>query len=493
MDNNIILILNIEQMNIIAYTIKIFIISILSLLICIKITNTNIEIKKILVAILTLFFSALATGVVKYYSNSYMSIITHIILISIIYSLIAKRKIGYSIIATTISYSINYISLFLSLIISFFIEAFHFIDNDYINMIIIFLIDILILYSFFRIRKFKYGFSFLQNNLDNDILDILILNISVVILLAFITFTDPSLLRNTLFFTFIIFSFIMFFTIKKLLSIYYKQKLLKQNIEYTNNQLINKNEQLNQLEQENIRFSKISHSISHRQKMLEFKLKQLETLLSDDQIKKLNSDITFISTQQNELGKLNTIQNTNIPELDDMFSYLKSECNKYNINFYLICKGNFLNLVNNYINKDSLSILIADLIKNAIISINNNSNPNRSIMVIIGFIDNCYKLCVYDTGKEFDIIAFDKLGKEAYTTHSDSGGTGYGFMNIFDIIRFCKASLIVCEKGKPNKNDYTKYISVEFNSLNKRNIYTYRFSKLSLSADSEFKVFPLEK
>ena len=43
----------------------------------------------------------------------------------------------------------------------------------------------------------------------------------------------------------------------------------------------------------------------------------------------------------------------------------------------------------------------------------------------------------------------EKLGKKPSTTHKDEGGTGMGFMNTFDTLRKCKASLTIEEFNKP--------------------------------------------
>ena len=104
----------------------------------------------------------------------------------------------------------------------------------------------------------------------------LILNISVIIIFSFIVLTNYNeSFTSALGFGFIIFSIMMFITIQKSLQLYYKQRLLVQDLEETKKELEDKKKEIKQLEQENLNFSKTSHSIAHKQKALEYKLNEL--------------------------------------------------------------------------------------------------------------------------------------------------------------------------------------------------------------------------
>ena len=82
---------------------------------------------------------------------------------------------------------------------------------------------------------------------------------------------------------------------------------------------------------------------------------------------------------------------------------MQSECEKNKINFELQINGNIHHMVNKFIAKENLEILLADHIKNAIIAINYSENINRSILVKLGLIDGFYSIYIYDTGIEFEI------------------------------------------------------------------------------------------
>ena len=265
----------------------------------------------------------------------------------------------------------------------------------------------------------------------------------------------------------------MFITIQKSLQLYYKQKLLIQELNETKEELGKKKQEIEQLEKENLNFSKTSHSIAHKQKALEYKLNQLmlkaEIAPEIDIEDKVNEIAKELQTQTEvELSK------TNISEIDNMLKYMQSECIKNKIDFQLQLSGNIHHMVNKYVSKENLEILIADHIKNSIIAINHSENINKSILVRLGIIDGIYSLYVYDSGVEFEIDTLLKLGKMPSTTHSDDGGTGMGFMNTFDTLKKYKASMVIKEYGKPSKDNYTKLVIIKFDHKNEYKICSYR-------------------
>ena len=244
--------------------------------------------------------------------------------------------------------------------------------------------------------------------------------------------------------------------IKESLQLYYKQKMLVKDLEETKEELEEKNNKIKELEKEIIKSGKRSHSISHRQKILEHKLEELS----------MKSEISEmdIKSRIEKVGKdirkepVIVLAKTGIVEIDDVLNYMKSECLKKKIDFQLQLSGNIYKMINNYVSKDELEIL----------------NINKSILVRLGKLDGTYGLYVYDSGIEFEIETLLKLGKKPATTHKESGGTGMGFMNTFDTLRKHKASFIIEEYGKPVIDNFTKVLKFKFNSKNEFKICTYR-------------------
>ena len=268
----------------------------------------------------------------------------------------------------------------------------------------------------------------------------------------------------------------MYITIEKSLNLYYKQKLLVQELKETKEELIKSKTEIQELEAENLSFKKKSHSLTHQQKALEYKMQQIlmQTEISQEQSAKVKSKLERIKKEIYKEQENIENDKTGIEEIDDMLKYMRSECNKNKIEFILKIKCNIHQMINNAISKEDLEILLADHIKNAIIAINHTNNINKTIMVKLGKENSIYKLEIYDSGIEFEQETLKKLGKIPSTTHADEGGTGMGFMNTFETLRKYKASLIIEEYGKPNKDNYTKLLSIKFDKKNEFKIQSYR-------------------
>ena len=440
-----------------------------------KITNKKLQLNfKIIYDIIIAIIVGIICSIIRYKISYLTSIVLEILMLSIIFS---KDKIINGIFTTVISLAINYIILTISIIIAFIVNIIMKFDNSYINLSIIIISHLIILYNIFKIRRLKHGFSFLQKNIQNEYLDILILNISAIILFSIIILvnSDLSMIKN-IGAGLIIYIIIMFITIQKSLQLYYKQKLLEQVLEKTKNKLEEKTKEVEELEKENIKISKKNHTLSHKQKSLEYKLDEVlnKTEISKEEVGELTDRIEKIRKELYKEKIATELSKTGIPQIDDMLKYMQSECKKNKIDFELQLKGNIHYMTKNLITKEDLETLLADHIKNAIIAINHTDNINRSILVRLGEIDGIYSLYIYDSGIEFEKETLENLGKKPSTTHVNEGGTGMGFMNTFDTLKNCKASLTIEEISEPNKDNYTKVIIIKFDNKNEFKINSYK-------------------
>ena len=396
-------------------------------------------------------------------------------MLGLVYSKITKSNIGKSIITTTVSLSINYAIFFMSVIISYIPNGLLNVNNNYWSLIIILLIYSSFILILLNIKRLNKGLIFFKEKLRDDNIDILILNISAIILYMIIVLSNYNkIAAREIGFSLILFAIIMFITIQKSLQLYYKQKLQEREVEEIKEELKNRDKEIEELEKENLKLNKKNHSIAHKQKSLEYELEQM--ILNNqivngahvkDKIENLSKEM------QNETVSVE-LTKTHIDEIDSMLKYMQSECTKNKIDFELQVNGNIHQMVNTYIEKEDLEILIADMIKNAIIAINHSENINKSILVRLGLIDGFYSLYVYDSGIEFEINTLINLGIKPNTTHADNGGTGMGWMNTFDTLKKYRASLVIDEYGKPVKDNFTKVIKIVFDNKNAYKIESYR-------------------
>ena len=417
------------------------------------------------------------------------SIICNFLFISFCFSKRTHMPYLYSISLNIISLSINYIILSISIFIVFLISDALKFYNVIINFSYIIIIYTILMKFLIKLKRLENGISFLKNKFKEEYLNLLILNAGTVILYFAIILSNYD--NDSVFYIMIggvfLISIIMFITIQKSLQLYYKQKMLVRDLEETKEELENKKKEIEELEKENLEFSKISHSIAHRQKSLEYKLNELsmKNEMADEISLRINSLNKALSKEV-----IVSLKKTEIPEIDDMLKYMKSECVKKKIDFQLQISGNIYKMINNYIKKEDLEILVADHIKNAIIAIEYSKNINRSILVRIGKLDETYGLYIYDSGTEFEIDTLLKLGKKPATTHKDSGGTGMGFMNTFDTLRKHNASFIIEEYGKPVTDNFTKVLKFKFDNKKEFKICTYR--KEEIEKQDKEKVLKVE-
>ena len=349
--------------------------------------------------------------------------------------------------------------------------------NSYFKLMLIFSIQFIFLVFLFKIKRFRYGLAFLERKFSDEYADLIVLNLSAIILFLIIGISNSNYeMASTLALEIIISAIIMFITIKKSLNLYYKQKLLVQELDETKAELDNKNKEIKELEEENLTFKKRSHSLIHQQKSLEYKIEQMmmQTEISKELAGELKERLEKIGDEIYKEKENIELDKTGITEIDDMLKYMQSECNKNKIEFILKLEGNIHQMTNNAIPKEELEILLADHIKNAIIAIKHTENINRTIMVKLGKIDAVYGISIYDSGAEFEKETLDNLGKRPSTTHADEGGTGMGFMNTFGTLKKYEASLIIEEYNKPSKDNYTKVINIKFDKKNEFKIKSYR-------------------
>ena len=403
---------------------------------------------------------------IKYYRA-----FVELFLISVINYLVYKKEIYYSFLLTTISFGINYSIYMLSVIIAFIPNAIFKIQNDYIGLLIILVNYTLLIYRIFKLKRLKYGISLLNGKLQDSYFSYWIFNLCFMSLMFAIIFQEIALFDIVNIGTglLLLIAFV-FITIKESIKLYYKQNLLIKDLESTKKELSEKNEELAKLEKENLEFSKTSHSLAHRQKVLEYKLNKLingdKATPQDTTKEELKKELEDISKDIYKKPSDIEIEKTGIDKIDNMLEYMKSECDKNNIEFNLQIIGNIHYMVNHFISENDLEILLADHIKDAIIAIQHSTNKNRSILVKIGKIQKYYGIYIYDSGVEFTDEVLNKLGKEPITTHKDSGGTGMGFMNTFDTLKRYNASLNIIKIDKPSLDNYTKSVEILFDSKN---------------------------
>ena len=427
----------------------------------------------------------IAESILYVYLKKVLDIIVSVIVICLlqvfIFKIITKSNNTNSFTAVVISNSISYILFVISGTIEFTLQQIFDLGNVTINLIITLFLEGAIIFRIKKIKRLKNGLSFLQSK--NEYIEIVVNIMAFILVLVYglISYNNERIYKY-LYFYYITLSILIVLIIQKTMVMYYKQKLIDDTINQYQKELKEKDEKIEKLTKENYRASKINHEFYNRQKSLEYMVKNSLTNynieLGEDvdilsKIKNLTEEHSNKVSEDKILLKLET---TGIDEVDEMFTYMQQECIKNNIEFKLKINGNIYPLINNYITKSQLVTLIGDHLRDAIIAINFSNKSNKKIFVILGTKENCYELCIYDSGIEFEIQTLLKLGMEPITTHKNSGGTGIGFMTTFETLKECKASLIIEEYG--DNIEYTKLVKFKFDKKSEYKICSYRSDEI---------------
>lgn len=463
--------------------IKTFVMNIFTMIIFTKVIHEEkINIWKMLVAsiVITCIYS-----VCKFFTDNVIAMFIMYFAQVIILRKILNKNSYSTMITNLVANAIEYIMFTVSTILEYLIK--NIIGIGVLNLFVVLIINGIILWGFFKIRRFKNGFSFLQNKANGEYLDIIMMNISAVIMFAYCLFgngTGNGAIVKQILFPFIVLVVIMIIMIQKTLTVYYKQKQLEKNIQEYEKEIKDKDNKIEELSKEKFEISKLNHEFYNRQKAMQLKVDNLLSNMNTEManeisvIDQINNLSKEYSNKLEEIKHIEKLPTTEIEEIDDMFKYMQSECIKNNIDFKLQINGNIRHLVNKIIPQEKLVTLIGDHIRDAIIAVNHSQNKFRSIVTVIEEKDKIYELRISDTGIEFEPKTLLKLGLEPATTHKEEGGTGIGFITTFETLKETKGTLIIEEKHPMKENDFTKTLIFRFDGKAEYKILTYRSEKI---------------
>jgi len=334
------------------------------------------------------------------------------------------------------------------------------------------IIQFILAFLFFRIRRFRKGFPFIFNKFT--IVAALFLTGTILILVTYGNVVargeEYIYIINSLYIAGIVIAGIgIYILIRRLIKMFQARRVQQNTDNYYENLLAEKDKEIKLLNKDIRAKQTIIHNYVERINSMEkIALKYGGELL--ESVQNLKKD--FRDALGNIKGK-NYLQSTKVRDIDILFEYFAEEFINDNIIFNVMVDGSIKYMIDNVIEQGKLLIIIANHLKNAQIAVNASGNPSRLITAIIGLPNDCYEFTVLDSGISFEIDTLSSLGKECVTTHADTGGSGIGLMTTFEIMKEYGASLIIDEKP-PSEFDYTKSITVRFDGENKYIIESYR-------------------
>jgi len=174
------------------------------------------------------------------------------------------------------------------------------------------------------------------------------------------------------------------------------------------------------------------------------------------------------------------LQSTNVELIDSILRFMLLRATESEIEFDFVMTESVERMTETVIPKDKLETLLADLIENAIIAASRTAY--RRILLTIGAADGCHEINVQDSGIPFEPQTLFDLGIKKATTHAGEGGSGVGYMAIFEILREAGASLVITEYA-PKDYAFSKSVKIRFDGKFKYLIYSFRAAELRAYSD----------
>ena len=458
-----------------------------------------------------------------------------IILISVcifVCTVLARSEKGFAISVAVIATGISFgLEVFSTLILMIIESAYHyiimaqtgevlapeeivarsFLVADPIIIALLFLIiSICIIGLLSKIKRLKKGFIFWENkNVMRIGMIISMFIITARILLGAINFLTRNFYIEELIgivllsypYSVILLLFIFIFISACLIGIYFwwqhhitllyqqqqKERIIKE-LQTENNE---KDKQIESLSKSNDFLSKVIHRDN---KLIPAMYNAVNNFLINSENIETKTRGTIIGNELNEVMQerkdmvlkiqrdYKSLPLTGTERIDTILSYMLSKATEKDIEFDFVYAGCIKDIAENIITKQKLETLLADLIDNAIIA--TSYSTYRRIQTTIGIVDDCLEISVQDSGIPFEVETLTNLGLRKATTHADTGGSGIGYMTIFEILKESGASITITEHT-PENYAFTKSIKIRFNGKSEHTINSYRASEVKLSTERE--------
>lgn len=350
-------------------------------------------------------------------------------------------------------------------------------EDIHLFNVLIYCLNLVMTILLLQIKRFRKGFQFFndEKNLGLGLAISGLLFVLFGIIYTYDFFNDYF----TVFILLGIFvsAFGIYLWIRRSITVHYREKLQLKSEEYYQELLKEKNEEVERLNQSNEFLAKTVHRDNHLISALNTSINAY--FESDDKTYKENL-LREIQTLANERGELiekeqresKILPSTGNLLIDGAISDLYIKSAAHGIDFNMTVSETVDKIIGKYISQTDLQTLICDHIKDALIAVDASGKESGQILVELSVKNDSYTITVFDNGVDFEIETLAKLGMERVTTHSETGGSGIGFMTTFETLRKSHASLVITEFE--NKTPFSKSVSFIFNGENSFIIQSYR-------------------
>jgi len=404
-----------------------------------------------------------------------------VILIALFMAFITKIKFDLSITAAMISLGISYGSFFISSVISSAGIVILFNERrDILLIVTAILLQTIIIFCLFKIKRFSKGITFLKMK-GAGAVGLVISGIIFIIIIML----DRGVSNQTIIWLFLsaaccVTGLIIWW--RRGLTLYYRKMIKERNIRECEKIIAEKDALIDELRRDNEIMANLIHrdnkilpalctavllctnSADNNGKEKEDLLIQIENFI-EDRAGILKSGLTntgIISSNKNIM-------------LDGIIHHMMIKASEKGIKFDIAEINDFSGLITKTITETKFYTILTDLIENAINA--TTKSDVKHVLISLSSVAGIYELCVQDSGIAFKPETYIKLGLQKASTRLDEGGSGIGYMTIFEILNECNAGLIITEY-KPSESLFTKSVTIRFDNNSEYSIKTYRADEL---------------
>jgi len=438
--------------------------------------------------ILGIVFAAILSFIVFILSEyiQYARYIIMILLLSGYTGYMTKTRYDLALTATIISTGISYGVYFISTSISAFFVLMISDDIYVIPMLIVaVMLQGLILTFLFKIKRFAKGITFLKKRGAGAIG----LMISGSILMIIVLFDRGVSLQSM---EWILVSVALCATgliiwWRRGLTVQYREMVKERNISELEKIIAGKDALIEKLSKDNERMASLIHRDN---KLLPSLSVAVLSLIDSDEVTKVDKESLSEQIRQLTQERINALKadthGTDTTEsfidihmINGIIKHMKNTAFEKGIQADAEGTDEIIKLPENLIPAINFYTILTDLTENAINAVSDIKPENDPGHVSVSF---CFKneipqLCVSDNGILFKPETLLKLGTQKASTRLNKGGSGIGYITIFEILRECKAELIITEH-EPKESSFIKSVTIKFNNKFDYMIESYRAEEL---------------
>ena len=337
------------------------------------------------------------------------------------------------------------------------------------------LIHIILCLLLFKIKRFKYGFTFLKKEIPSIFGIIVAVLVPIVVSLSNIV-TDKSNINYLIPLIYLCFSgFVIVFWALFCIKREYIGNIRIRDTEILHRTIVDLQNEVNDYKDNNEKLAKIIHRDNKEIPALELLVEK--AIMS---VKTADTNVTELEDIESNLKKLakerknivleserhkDAFKRTSSILLNSTLSFMYNRAFAQNTKFEVsICDLSLSNETEYHINT-----ILANLLENAIFA--TETVEKKMIKVKFSNENEILKIFVFDSGQNFNIDFFKYFGMFKYTSRKKKGGSGIGTMSTIELCKNYNASYTINENVD---SDFTKYVSIEFDGKSEIRIFTSR-------------------